>query len=180
MNTSTSTCSTRPIQVPWASPRTIGVLPEHRMRTRVVSTSAPSSVDVRPVLSGASEGSATTTVSLDASPTVQLNEDVCRQLLETNPNVLLRHLARRTLDAADTALAAEMVGERLDSAEAILALRYTLSHPSSVAREGAIFGLGHHLATPGVREALRRITSPLHEPSAAVRDAASYALEAVR
>jgi HEAT repeat protein len=69
--------------------------------------------------------------------------------------------------------AAEALGS-VDADLAVTPLLLLLSHPSSIVREGAIYGLGRHLAAPRVRETLLEIAQA--DPSAAVRTAATDAL----
>lgn len=95
------------------------------------------------------------------------------ELSESEPEKLLALVRRRTLRPSDLTFAAEALG-RVSSGHAKHALLELLDHAAALVREGAIYGLAHHL-DPAVRQALLEVA--LNDPSPGVRDAASELIE---
>lgn len=87
--------------------------------------------------------------------------------------VALLRLGR--LSDADLTFAAEIAGGMADSAMVRPVLLDLLDHANPVVREGAIYGLAHHLDEP-TRQRLRKVSS--EDPSHGVRTAARDALDA--
>ena len=105
-------------------------------------------------------------------------EDLFARLASSDPDRLLRFLDPAS-DLADHLLtyAAEIAGTELPAARVVPALLRLLSHPSAVVREGAIYGLDHHLGEPDVPRAVIGLADT--DPSAGVRAAASGAADSL-
>lgn len=100
-------------------------------------------------------------------------------LAEHQPARLFDWVRSGGLSPGDLTHAAEACGRVLDrKAEALGVLAELLSDPSSLVREGAVYGLQRlGQLPPAVERRLRQLTLPKFEQSAGVRDAAQDALE---
>lgn len=97
-----------------------------------------------------------------------------RQSARRSPAELVAQIESGALEPASLTYAAEALGELADSAVAVPCLLPLLDHPSSVVREGAIYGLERHLKAPGVEPKLRELAEK--DPQEGVREAAKEAL----
>jgi len=96
-----------------------------------------------------------------------------RQLALDAPGEL-SHLVRvARLPVHHLTFAAEALGS-VDADLAVTPLLLLLGHPSPIVREGAVYGLQRHLASPGVGQRLTELAR--EDPSPAVRTAATDAL----
>ena len=92
-----------------------------------------------------------------------------------DPMQLLALIAARQMPPFILTFAAEIVGRRCDDSAAVrAALLPLLDYPSSVVREGAIYGLARHL-DDDARAQLARVAAA--DPSFAVRAVAAEAIE---
>jgi hypothetical protein len=106
-------------------------------------------------------------------PSEQLFEDWAQR----QPRRLVRLLTADLMDAADTALAAEIAGRMLSPEQVVPSLLALLGHASQVVRESSVYGLAPHASDrKDVKSALIALLRPETEPSAAVRDAATDVL----
>jgi HEAT repeat protein len=101
-------------------------------------------------------------------------DDEFQRLAREHPGRLARWIRSSTLQPAALTFAAEALGESEDSRMVVHCLLPLLEHPSSVVREGAIYGLANHLEHPGVRKRLQDIASG--DSREGVRQAALEAL----
>ena len=120
--------------------------------------------------------------TLGPTPIPSCQNDLER-LRHEAPQELLTYLSSDTSALPDHLLtfAAELAGD-LDSQYADAtrsALLQLLEHPRAYVREGAIYGLSKLPPTTKVRSALRQRLAESTEPSAAVREAAEDALDAM-
>ena len=97
------------------------------------------------------------------------------RLAHESPARLVSWIEDGTLQPAQLTFAAEALGEAQAFEQAVPCLLRLLSHPSSVVREGAIYGLASHMDNPGVRNRLMDVAKD--DPREGVRKAASEALE---
>lgn len=102
------------------------------------------------------------------------NELFFEELAASHPERLIQLIFNGGLRPSDLTFAAETLGRVAEGRPAIRALLALLGHNSSLAREGAIYGLSHRLDVPEVREALALLS--VSDPSPGVRDAASDVL----
>lgn len=82
--------------------------------------------------------------------------EYCEAVFEAMNEQRLSHLIQgRELRPGDLTFAAEVAGRRLTSAEVLPILRDLLASDSPLVREGAAYGLSHHLAVPEARTMLK-------------------------
>lgn len=112
-----------------------------------------------------------TTLNNQPKPT----KDEFRCLATKHPDQLVLWIKSGTLQPTALTFAAEALGTAEDSTLVVDCLLSLLEHPSSVVREGAIYGLTDHLDYPGVRTRLQAVVQD--DPQQGVRRAASEALE---
>ena len=93
------------------------------------------------------------------------------------PEQLLALLTSDQLRVGVLTHCAEIAGRCIRDDRVVSPLLDLLRHTSSLVREGAIYGLEHHLC-PKVLDALRAVVT--EDPSLGVREAASEALEEAR
>ncbi|MEW6249633.1 MAG: HEAT repeat domain-containing protein [Planctomycetota bacterium] len=91
-----------------------------------------------------------------------------RMLARLVPDVMLKILPQ--LEPAELTFAAEIAGEIEGHPEVVPALLSLLAHESALVREGAVYGLAHHLSQH-VRARLADLSAD--DPSPAVRAAAA-------
>jgi len=99
----------------------------------------------------------------------QLCEEILEYLALEHPNQLLRLMLSPGIPISDLTFAAEIAGRISDSKEVMPILLGLLQHPDPVVREGAIYGLAHHVDAAVIAELQRLVTTDL---SPAVRTAA--------
>lgn len=101
-----------------------------------------------------------------------------RKMAAETPAELAAWILRGTLGRGHLSHAAEILGRETaetNSADGVvLVLDRLLAHASPAVREGAVYGLGHHL-TPRVRRRLQQLA--VIDPSAGVRQAIEDVLE---
>lgn len=103
---------------------------------------------------------------------MNIGEEALQQMEESD---LIKHIRSNDLDGPDTALAAEILGQKAKSSTAIAVLALILcTHPSAIAREGAAYGLSWHVHREDVSKILRDQLQ--RETSASVRDIIKGAL----
>lgn len=110
---------------------------------------------------------------LSERPTPSENE--FNRLATEEPRQLVRWIEDGTLLPSQLTYAAEALGECRDSSMAVTCLFKLLTHPSSLVREGAVYGLEGHLDHAGVRGRLEEVVR--EDPRRGVRTAAAEALE---
>lgn len=98
-------------------------------------------------------------------------EGLFRDLSVQAPRELAELVNRNDLRPARMTTAAEVLGSLADDALVVGPLMKVLAqNQSSLAREGAVLGLSHHLRDDKVKQLLRRVAE--HDPSPGVRAAA--------
>lgn len=97
------------------------------------------------------------------------------KLADTDPRQLLELLGNGVLASTDLTFAAETAGRVQDADAAVNALLPLLAHPSPLVREGAVYGLSHHLSRQWVRMRVEYLAA--HDLSPGVRAAAVEALD---
>ena len=103
-------------------------------------------------------------------------EDLFRELARRAPNELAELIRGGKLKPPRLTYAAEIFGAAApDGAFARRVLEPLLEDPSPIVREGAVYGIAHHLRLPEVRAALARVATS--DNSRAVRTAAREALD---
>jgi len=105
-------------------------------------------------------------------------EAMFEYLATHEPEALIEQLTSGALEPSALTFAAEWAG-RTGSPAATAVLVALLEHPSALVREGAVYGLQHLLAGPGVVAALRAHATEARERSAAVREAVREALQLI-
>ena len=95
------------------------------------------------------------------------------ELAQSDPDRLLRLISGNTLAFHDLTFAAEAAG-RIATPDAVRALLELLKHHSPLVREGAVYGLAHHVDQGWVRMRLEFFAEK--DPVAGVREAAAEAL----
>jgi hypothetical protein len=103
-------------------------------------------------------------------------EEMFEYLAEHEPDRLLQDITSGALPPGALTFAAEWAG-RARTSQAAVVLRSLLEHPSSLVREGAVYGLEHLLDQPGVVSALRAHSTEAGERSPGVRDAVREVLD---
>jgi hypothetical protein len=96
------------------------------------------------------------------------------ELAKEDPDRLISLIEGGTLRATEITYAAEALAV-VKGSRAVDCLLKLLGNPSSLIREGAIYGLEGHLDQPNIRERLQEIARS--DPKEGVREAASEALE---
>ncbi len=104
------------------------------------------------------------------------SEALFERLARDAPQELVALLQGNTLPSHQLTFAAEIAGRLMSTEMVVEPLLELLRHSSAVVREGAIYGLAHHLDVARVVEQLRSIETG--DPSPGVRAAATGAIEA--
>jgi hypothetical protein len=97
------------------------------------------------------------------------SENLFQKLAETNPDELINLVTSGRLGPADLTFAAEVIGRVLPSTGSLDVLFELLQNEAPLVREGAAYGLYHHLSQDGVRERLQILSEK--DPSPEVRAA---------
>lgn len=92
----------------------------------------------------------------------------------SDARLLIAHVNTGAMRPAQLAFAAEVLGATSDRAAAEQTIRSLLTHPSSIVREGAVYGLAE-IGSATSRDLLRRIAE--QDPSPGVREAATESLD---
>lgn len=101
-------------------------------------------------------------------------EETFQRLAIEDPQGLIRLIGEGTLEVTDLTFAAEIAGDIPDSNLVRPILLRLLGHSSPLVREGAVYGLRHHLN----QETYDRLTQLMKsDPSPGVREAAAEAIE---
>lgn len=82
------------------------------------------------------------------------SEALFEALATEDPVRLVAFLNDPGLDPTFLTFAAELAGRVPEASLVVPPLLALLVHPKAYVREGAVYGLAHHLEAPGVREAL--------------------------
>jgi hypothetical protein len=103
------------------------------------------------------------------------SEKEFRRLAVNAPQDLVRWIEDGTLRPSQMTFALEALADCKDASLAVPCLLRVLTHPSSLVREGAVYGLEAYLDYPGIRERLAALSR--EDPREGVRLAATEALE---
>lgn len=111
---------------------------------------------------------------LDLADYEDPSEEKFERMAEERPETLCKLLQVHVLRPSDLTFAAEAAGKIADAELVVGPLLLLLKHPSPLVREGAVYGLVHHLSQE-VIDRLQEVAKA--DPSPGVREAASEALE---